>query len=160
MEVALKCPDCRALRGHLFYQRCCRTKYFGNNPWIFPIICYICRWLSTINRMGLQKSGTTDNFAFYYQNKDHLGTVRETVTSTGAMKQRVNYYPFGGQLVDTLKAMVLSPQFPAVQVQRQGVRRHVRPEHLRLWRPPALPRPRKMGPPRSPVREVLRHQSV
>ncbi|MBR5988495.1 MAG: RHS repeat-associated core domain-containing protein [Prevotella sp.] len=61
--------------------------------------------------MGLQKSGTTDNFAFFYQNKDHLGTVRETVTSTGAMKQRVNYYPFGGQLVDTLKAMVLSPNF-------------------------------------------------
>ena len=61
--------------------------------------------------MGLQKSGTTDNFAFYYQNRDHLGTVRETVTSTGAMKQRVNYYPFGGQLVDTLKAMVLSPNF-------------------------------------------------
>ena len=56
-------------------------------------------------------SGTTDNFAFFYQNKDHLGTVRETVTSTGAMKQRVNYYPFGGQLVDTLKAMVLSPNF-------------------------------------------------
>ncbi|MBR5988491.1 MAG: hypothetical protein IK003_03045 [Prevotella sp.] len=27
------------------------------------------------------------------------------------MKQRVNYYPFGGQLVDTLKAMVLSPNF-------------------------------------------------
>ena len=66
---------------------------------------------STINRMGLQKSGTTDKFTFYYQNKDHLGTVRETVTSTGAMKQRVNYYPFGGQLVDTLKAMVLSPNF-------------------------------------------------
>ncbi|MBR5988501.1 MAG: RHS repeat-associated core domain-containing protein [Prevotella sp.] len=58
--------------------------------------------------MGLQKSGTTDKFTFYYQNKDHLGTVRETVTSTGAMKQRVNYYPFGGQLVDTLKAMVLN----------------------------------------------------
>ena len=56
-------------------------------------------------------SGTTDNFAFFYQNRDHLGTVRETVTSTGAMKQRVNYYPFGGQLVDTLKAMVLSPNF-------------------------------------------------
>ena len=56
-------------------------------------------------------SGTTDKFTFYYQNKDHLGTVRETVTSTGAMKQRVNYYPFGGQLVDTLKAMVLSPNF-------------------------------------------------
>ena len=56
--------------------------------------------------MGLQKSGTTDKFTFYYQNKDHLGTVRETVTSTGAMKQRVNYYPFGGQLVDTLKAMI------------------------------------------------------
>ena len=61
--------------------------------------------------MGLQKSGTTDNFAFFYQNKDHLGTVRETVTSTGAMKQRVNYYPFGGQLVDTLKAMVLNRDF-------------------------------------------------
>ena len=61
--------------------------------------------------MGLQKSGTTDKFTFYYQNKDHLGTVRETVTSTGAMKQRVNYYPFGGQLVDTLKAMVLNRDF-------------------------------------------------
>jgi RHS repeat-associated protein len=56
-------------------------------------------------------SGTTDSFAFFYQNKDHLGTVRETVTSTGAMKQRVNYYPFGGQLVDTLKAMVLNRDF-------------------------------------------------
>ena len=61
--------------------------------------------------MGLQKSGTTDKFTFYYQNKDHLGTVRETVTSTGAMKQRVNYYPFGGQLVDTLKTMVLNRDF-------------------------------------------------
>jgi len=66
---------------------------------------------STINRMGLQKSGTTDNFAFFYQNKDHLGTVRETVTSTGAMKQRVNYYPFGGQLVDTLKVMIWNRDF-------------------------------------------------
>ena len=56
-------------------------------------------------------SGTTDKFTFYYQNKDHLGTVRETVTSAGAMKQRVNYYPFGGQLVDTLKAMVLNRDF-------------------------------------------------
>ncbi len=61
--------------------------------------------------MGLQKSGTTDKFTFYYQNKDHLGTVRETVTSTGAMKQRVNYYPFGGQLVDTLKAMIWNRDF-------------------------------------------------
>ncbi len=61
--------------------------------------------------MGLQKSGTTDNFAFYYQNKDHLGTVRETVTSTGAMKQRVNYYPFGGQLVDTLEVMMWNRDF-------------------------------------------------
>jgi len=56
-------------------------------------------------------SGTTDKFTFYYQNKDHLGTVRETVTSTGAMKQRVNYYPFGGQLVDTLKAMIWNRDF-------------------------------------------------
>ena len=56
-------------------------------------------------------SGTTDNFAFFYQNRDHLGTVRETVTSTGAMKQRVNYYPFGGQLVDTLKAMIWNRDF-------------------------------------------------
>ncbi|SEW16931.1 RHS repeat-associated core domain-containing protein [Prevotella aff. ruminicola Tc2-24] len=61
--------------------------------------------------MGLQKSGTTDKFTFYYQNKDHLGTVRETVTSTGAMKQRVNYYPFGGQLVDTLKVMIWNRDF-------------------------------------------------
>jgi len=61
--------------------------------------------------MGLQKSGTTDKFTFYYQNKDHLGTVRETVTSTGAMKQRVNYYPFGGQLVDTLTVMMWNRDF-------------------------------------------------
>ena len=61
--------------------------------------------------MGLQKSGTTDKFTFYYQNKDHLGTVRETVTSTGAMKQRVNYYPFGGQLVDTLRVMIWNRDF-------------------------------------------------
>ena len=56
-------------------------------------------------------SGTTDKFTFYYQNKDHLGTVRETVTSSGAMKQRVNYYPFGGQLVDTLKVMIWNRDF-------------------------------------------------
>ncbi|MBR4482249.1 MAG: RHS repeat-associated core domain-containing protein [Prevotella sp.] len=56
-------------------------------------------------------SGTTDKFTFYYQNKDHLGTVRETVTSTGAMKQRVNYYPFGGQFVDTLKVMIWNRDF-------------------------------------------------
>ena len=56
-------------------------------------------------------SGTTDKFTFYYQNKDHLGTVRETVTSTGAMKQRVNYYPFGGQLVDTLTVMMWNRDF-------------------------------------------------
>ena len=61
--------------------------------------------------MELQKSGTTDKFTFYYQNRDHLGTVRETVTSTGAMKQRVNYYPFGGQLVDTLKVMIWNRDF-------------------------------------------------
>ena len=95
-------------------------------------------------------SGTTDKFTFYYQNKDHLGTVRETVISTGAMKQRVNYYPFGGQLVDTLTVMMWNRDFQQYKYNGKefdgtfGLNTYD-------WRPPARPDIGKVGPHRSPV---------
>ena len=46
-------------------------------------------------------SSTTDNFAFYYYNQDHLGNVREVVDASGAVKQVTNYYPFGAPYADT-----------------------------------------------------------
>ncbi len=49
-------------------------------------------------------SSTTDNFAFYYYNQDHLGNVREVVDASGAVKQVTNYYPFGAPYADTSAA--------------------------------------------------------
>lgn len=45
-------------------------------------------------------SSTTDNFAFYYYNQDHLGNIREVVNASGAVKQVTNYYPFGAPYAD------------------------------------------------------------
>ena len=46
-------------------------------------------------------SATTDNFAFYFYNQDHLGSIREVVDASGAVKQVTNYYPFGAPYADT-----------------------------------------------------------
>ena len=46
-------------------------------------------------------SSTTDNFAFYFYNQDHLGNIREVVDASGAVKQVTNYYPFGAPYADT-----------------------------------------------------------
>ena len=45
-------------------------------------------------------SSTTDNFAFYYYNQDHLGNIREVVNASGAVQQVTNYYPFGAPYAD------------------------------------------------------------
>ncbi|WP_081373308.1 RHS repeat domain-containing protein [Xylanibacter ruminicola] len=45
-------------------------------------------------------SATTDNFAFYFYNQDHLGSIREVVDASGAVKQVNNYYPFGAPYAD------------------------------------------------------------
>lgn len=45
-------------------------------------------------------SSTTDNFAFYFYNQDHLGNIREVVDASGAVKQVTNYYPFGAPYAD------------------------------------------------------------
>ena len=49
-------------------------------------------------------SSTTDNFAFYFYNQDHLGNVREVVDASGAVKQVTNYYPFGAPYADASAA--------------------------------------------------------
>ena len=54
-------------------------------------------------------SATTDNFAFYFYNQDHLGNIREVVDASGAVKQVNNYYPFGAPYADTSAAT--SPDF-------------------------------------------------
>ena len=46
-------------------------------------------------------SSTTDNFAFYYYNQDHLGNIREVVNESGTVQQVTNYYPFGAPYADT-----------------------------------------------------------
>ena len=49
-------------------------------------------------------SSTTENFAFYYYNKDHLGNIREVVDASGAVKQVTNYYPFGAPYAESTAA--------------------------------------------------------
>lgn len=46
-------------------------------------------------------SSTTDKFAFYYYNKDHLGNNHEVVDAKGVVQQVTNYYPFGAPYADT-----------------------------------------------------------
>ena len=45
-------------------------------------------------------SSTTDKFAFYYYNQDHLGNNREVVNAKEAVQQVTNYYPFGAPYAD------------------------------------------------------------
>ena len=45
-------------------------------------------------------STTTDNFAFYFYNQDHLGNNREVVDAGGNIQQVTNYYPFGATYFD------------------------------------------------------------
>ncbi|MBE6266222.1 MAG: RHS repeat-associated core domain-containing protein [Prevotella ruminicola] len=45
-------------------------------------------------------SSTTDSFAFYYYNQDHLGNIREVVNASGSVQQVTNYYPFGAPYAD------------------------------------------------------------
>ena len=45
-------------------------------------------------------SSTTDNFAFYFYNQDHLGNIREVVNESGIVQQVTNYYPFGAPYAD------------------------------------------------------------
>ena len=49
-------------------------------------------------------SSTTDNFAFYYYNQDHLGNIREVVNASDSVQQVTNYYPFGAPYADTSAA--------------------------------------------------------
>jgi len=55
-------------------------------------------------------SSTTDNFAFYYYNQDHLGNIREVVDASGTVKQVTNYYPFGAPYAD-IPAGSTNPDF-------------------------------------------------
>ena len=43
----------------------------------------------------------SDEFTFYYYNKDHLGNIREVVNDMGQINQVTNYYPFGSPYCDT-----------------------------------------------------------
>ena len=45
-------------------------------------------------------NSTTDNFAFYFYNQDHLGNIREVVNASGSVQQVTNYYPFGAPYAD------------------------------------------------------------
>ena len=54
-------------------------------------------------------SSTTDNFAFYFYNQDHLGNVREVVDDKGKVQQATNYYPFGVPYTDV--SVETSPDF-------------------------------------------------
>lgn len=53
---------------------------------------------------------TTDIFAFYYYNQDHLGNIREVVDASGTVKQVTNYYPFGAPYAD-IPAGSTNPDF-------------------------------------------------
>ncbi len=46
-------------------------------------------------------TSTTDNFAFFYYNRDHLGSIREVVDANGNIRQVTNYYPFGAPYADS-----------------------------------------------------------
>ena len=51
----------------------------------------------------------SDDFTFYYYNKDHLGNIREVVDITGTVMQETNYYPFGMPYYDSRSA--INPEF-------------------------------------------------
>ena len=50
-------------------------------------------------------NSTTDKFAFYYYNQDHLGNNREVVDAKGVVQQVTNYYPFGAPYADATAIM-------------------------------------------------------
>jgi RHS repeat-associated protein len=56
-----------------------------------------------------QAGSSSDSFAFYYYNQDHLGNIREVVDATGTVRQVTNYYPFGTPYCDDAGAT--SPDF-------------------------------------------------
>ena len=43
---------------------------------------------------------STDTFASYFYNQDHLGNIREVVDASGTVLQVTNYYPFGTPYFD------------------------------------------------------------
>ena len=51
----------------------------------------------------------SDDFTFYYYNKDHLGNIREVVDEMGNIQQVTNYYPFGMPYYDSRSA--INPEF-------------------------------------------------
>ena len=51
-----------------------------------------------------QAGSSSDSFAFYYFNQDHLGNIREVVDATGTVRQVTNYYPFGTPYCDSPSA--------------------------------------------------------
>ena len=56
-------------------------------------------------------NSTTDKFAFYYYNQDHLGNNREVVDANGVVQQVTNYYPFGAPYADAtaIKGAAVQP---------------------------------------------------
>lgn len=51
----------------------------------------------------------SDEFTFYYYNKDHLGNIREVVNDMGQINQVTNYYPFGSPYCDIQST--INPEF-------------------------------------------------
>ena len=51
----------------------------------------------------------SDDFTFYYYNKDHLGNIREVVDEMGNIQQVTNYYPFGTPYSDAQST--INPEF-------------------------------------------------
>ncbi len=51
-----------------------------------------------------QAGSSSDSFAFYYYNHDHLGNIREVVDASGTVQQVTNYYPFGTPYCDSPSA--------------------------------------------------------
>lgn len=49
---------------------------------------------------AVEALNATDDFNFYYYNKDHLGNNREVIDFRGKICQVINYYPFGTPFSD------------------------------------------------------------
>lgn len=49
---------------------------------------------------AVEELNATDDFNFYYYNKDHLGNNREVIDFRGKICQVINYYPFGTPFSD------------------------------------------------------------
>ena len=68
-------------------------------------------YMELYERWGLASEAirNSDDFHFYYYNKDHLGNIREVVDITGTVMQETNYYPFGMPYYDSRSA--INPEF-------------------------------------------------